>query len=328
MKKSTNKGYLYQNYQRNLIRATVSTNVGINNRERLVNAYGEDVDRIELLNRLKRQSKFTIAWFIIFFTLGIVCFAFDLNGWLNVLDLFIVMFNIYLLSKGKVSGIIVGIIECFVYAVIAFKTQLFGEVIKVLAISVPLNTVALINWIIKLKKKKKGKKYNESSASDQEDITVKKLKKKSILLYLLLAVVIAVASYFFLKYALNQSTALILSSISLTMMVVGKLLTAQQYMDSYVVFIASDIICLCMWLQTLITTPFEFSSITMLVYYAACLSNDLFGYFSWKGMYRRLVVNGGVLLAMRDIKINKIAKVKRQYKGLHWDKDVDISKNS
>ncbi len=327
MKRTTRKKNIYQNYQRNLISATVSTNVGINNQERLINEYGSDVSRIEILNVLKRQSKFTICWFIIFFALGITCLVLDLDGWFNVLDLFVVMFNIYLIAKGKVIGIVIGIIECFLYAYIAYKTQLFGEVIKVLAISVPLNFITLINWLRTKKKQKSGKKYN-SNNNQSEDVKIRKLSKKLIFIYLLLAITITIGGYFFLKYALGQTTALILGAISLTIMIIGKILTAQQYMDSYIVFLLGDLICLAMWIQTLITTPFAIPTVTMLVYYTACFTNDTFGYFSWKDMYRQVAINGGVLLAMRDIKINKIAKVKRQFKGLHWNKEIDISKNS
>lgn len=327
MKKVNSKQNLYQNYQRNLIRATVTTNIGINNNERLINAYGVGLDRIDVLNKFKRQSKFTIYWFVIFFVLGIACLIADPSDWLNVLDLFVVMINIYLLSKGKLMGMVIGIIECGLYAYISYKTQLFGEVVKVLAISVPLNFVSLINWLINMRKLKK-EKFKETSKKEQEDITVKKLTKKMFIIYLFVTVGVAVASYFFLKYVLNQKTALIFGAIALTMTIVGKILTAQRFMDSWIVYIFSDIICICMWLQTLITTPFDFASITMLVYYAACLSNDTFAYFSWKGMYRRVVVNGGVLLAMRDVKIKKIARLKRQYKVLYWNKEIDMKKNS
>lgn len=326
MKKPTNKNSMYQNYQRNLIKATVSTNVGINNYDRLRKTYGEDINRVEVLNVLKKQSKFTICWFTIFLTLGIICLAFDLEGWFNVLDLFVVMFNIYFISKGKAVGIVIGIIECFLYAYICLQSHLFGEVVKVLAISVPLNIYSLTSWILKTRKQRKGK-YNEGKVS-QDEFQVKKLTKKLISIYLIIGVAVAVACYFFLKYALGQTTALILGAISLTITIIGKILTAKQYMDSYIVFIMGDIICLAMWIQTLVSTPFEVASITMLIYYIACLSNDIFGFISWKGMYRKVVVNGGFLLALRDVKINKIAKVKRRYKGLHWDKQVDITKNS
>ena len=49
-----------ESYKRNLIRATVADNIGINNRDRLIKTYGSQANRIEVLNKLKKQSKFTI----------------------------------------------------------------------------------------------------------------------------------------------------------------------------------------------------------------------------------------------------------------------------
>ncbi len=326
MKQKKNNS-IYQNYQRNLIRATVSTNVGINNRDRLIKTYGEDVDRIEVLKILKRQSKFTIWWFTIFFVLGIVCLFLDIDGWFNVLDLFVVMVNIYLVTKGKASGIIIGIIECFLYAFVCLQTNLYGEIVKVLAICVPLNTVSLINWLRSTKKQKKTK-YNETEKQKKTELEIRKLNKKLIIIYSCSAIFIAIGSYFLLKYVLNQNTALILGSISLTLMIVGKILTAQRYMESYIIFILGNIICLAMWVQTLCTIPFEYSTITMIVYQLACLTNDIFGYFSWKKMFRKVAINGGFILVKRKVNIKRIAKLKRQYRNLRWNKQVDLAKNN
>ena len=91
MTKKNDKSHLYQYYQRNMIKATVSTNVGINNHDRLVKVYGAGAARIELLNRLRKQSKFTLYWFTIFISLGLVCLILDPSGWFNVCDLFILL---------------------------------------------------------------------------------------------------------------------------------------------------------------------------------------------------------------------------------------------
>ena len=165
MKNKTDRSNLYQNYQRRLIRATVSTNIGINNHDRLVKAYGSGTQRIEILYRLRKQSKFTIWWFTIFITLGIVCLFLDPKGWFNVFDLFILMINIYLVAKGKLVGIYIGVLECIFYALICYKSQLFGEVLKVMCISVPLNIYSIISWTISMRKQKQ-EKYVETKQSE------------------------------------------------------------------------------------------------------------------------------------------------------------------
>ena len=107
--KKTDKSHIYQNYQRHLVKATVTTNNGINNFDRLIKVYGADANRIELLNKLRKQSKFTIYWFLSFVLLGAVCLVLDFkNSWFNIFDLYILMVNIYLVARGKLAGMYIG----------------------------------------------------------------------------------------------------------------------------------------------------------------------------------------------------------------------------
>ena len=168
MRNKKDKSALYQHYSRNLIRATVSTNIGINNHDRLIKAYGAGAARIEILNKLRKQSKFTLYWFATFIVLGLVCLFLDPAGWFNVFDLYILMINIHLVAKGKLIGIYVGILECVFYAFICFNSALYGEVFKVFAITIPLNIFSIISWMRSARKQKQDK-YVETK---QEDIVI------------------------------------------------------------------------------------------------------------------------------------------------------------
>lgn len=326
--RKTDKSHIYQNYQRHLVKATVSTNIGINNFDRLVKVYGADANRIELLNKLRKQSKFTIYWFLSFVLLGAVCLILDFkNSWFNIFDLYILMVNIYLVARGKLAGMYIGVIECLFYAFICLKSELFGEVIKVMCISIPLNIYTIISWLVSMKKQKnKKEKYTDNN--DKEDIVIKKIKKKQIVLYSFVAVVCVVLSFILLKYGLKQKNALTLSAIALTITIVGKILTAQRFMESYAIFLLGDIICLLMWGQTLVQVGFNIAQLSMILYYLACFTNDVYAYGLWKTMYRKVAVNGGVILYKRRVNIKKIAKLRRMFRNLHWDKKIDMAKNS
>lgn len=324
MRNKKDKSALYQHYSRNLIRATVSTNIGINNHDRLIKAYGAGAARIEILNKLKKQSKFTLYWFTTFIILGLVCLFLDPAGWFNVFDLYILMINIHLVAKGKLVGIYVGILECVFYAFICFNSALYGEVFKVFAITIPLNIFSIISWMRSARKQKQDK-YVETK---QEDIVIKKLSKKSKPIYLLAIVLCSGVAYVLLRFVIGQTNALVLSSIALSISIVGKVMTAKRYMESYVLFLFGNIICLFMWGQTMIQTGFVLADITMIVYYLACFTMDIYAYDLWKAMYRKVAVNGGVLLAKRKLNIKKIIKLRRQFRNLHWDKKIDMAKNS
>ena len=324
MRNKKDKSALYQHYSRNLIRATVSTNIGINNHDRLIKAYGAGAARIEILNKLRKQSKFTLYWFATFITLGIVCLFLDPAGWFNVFDLYILMINIHLVAKGRLLGIYVGILECVFYAFICFNSALYGEVFKVFAITIPLNIFSIISWMRSARKQKQDK-YVETK---QEDIVIKKLSKKSKPIYLLAIALCSGVAYVLLRFVIGQTNALVLSSIALSISIVGKVMTAKRYMESYVLFLFGNIICLFMWGQTMIQTGFVLADITMIVYYLACFTMDIYAYDLWKAMYRKVAVNGGVLLAKRKLNIKKIIKLRRQFRNLHWNKKIDMAKNS
>lgn len=332
--RNNDRNELYQNYQRNLIKATVATNVGINNPDRIVKMYGASANRVELLTRLRKYSKFTIVWYITFFLLGLVCLAISPSSWFFVIDLYVVMINIDLVARGKLIGMYIGVFECALYSINAISTGLWGEVIKSLCICVPLNIVSIVNWTKSIKKQK----LEKFSSKEDEDIIVNKLSVKEIFMFSGIGIAVACACYCLLKFILplivingkpiEQSTALELGTISLAISIIGKIFTARKNMESWVLCITNDIICLLMWGQSIIVGGFDVSQISMIVYYLACFTNDVYAYSLWKSMYRKIAVNGGKLLAMRKVNIRRIIKLKRQFRNLHWDKKVDMEKNS
>ena len=328
--KNNGRSEIYQNYQRNLIKATVATNVGINNTEKIVKMYGASANRVELLTRLRKYSKFTIVWYITFFLLGLACLAISPSSWFYVIDLYVVMINIDMVARGKLVGMYIGIFECFLYSFNAMQSSLWGEVIKNLAICVPLNIVSIINWTKSLKKQK-YEKY--SSKNDSEDIVVYKLSKLGILKFSIIGLFVFGACYVLLRYLLPligivQDKALILGALSLAITIVSKILTSKKFMESWILCISGAVICLMMWGQSILAEGFDISQISMIVYYIACFTNDVYAFSLWKSMYRKIAVNGGKILAMRKVNIRRIIKLKRQFRSLHWNKKIDMERNS
>ena len=320
---------IYQNYQRNLIKATVATNVGINHPERIVKMYGASANRVELLTRLRKYSRFTISWYITFFVLGLVCLAISPSSWFYVIDLYVVMLNIDLIARGKLAGMYIGVFECFLYSFNAINSGLWGEVIKMLCICVPLNILSIINWTKALRKQK----YEKFSSKEDDDIVVNRLSKLEIVKFSLIGLLVAVGCYILLRYLLpligiTQNTALELGAISLALSIISKIFTARKNMESWMLCIVNDLICLFMWAQSIIVAGFDISQISMIVYYMACFTNDLYAFSLWKSMYRKIAINGGTLLAIRKVNIRRIVKLKRQFRSLRWNKKVDMEKNS
>ena len=314
-------------YTKKLIKGKVTaTNgvVGLNAWDASYGAIGNN--RIDVLRALEKQSRFKLIWYIIFVSLGIVCLIISPEGWFNVLDLFVVMVNIDLVSRGNVIGIYVGTAECLMYIYICFLSGLYGEIIKMCVINIPLNIIAIVSWTKNLKKQKE-KKYD----SDESSIVIRKLKKKAYAYIIPSMLVIYVGCYFGLK--LLNTNALIFSAGVLVLTIFSKILSGMRYKENYIFGIISCSIQSAMWLDVIVESSIaanglDLTNLALLVTTIACIVSDINAYTLWKSMYRKVAVNGGEVLAKRSVNIKKIIKLRHTYRNLVWNKEIDITKNS
>lgn len=327
----SNKNYyektnISDNYSRKLISGKVTSTAGIRNPDNLKLVYGLGANRIEVLRALEKHNKFRLIWYIIFFVLGIVCLILEPRSWFYVLDLYVLMVNIDLVSQGKLIGVYIGIAECFMYAYICFVSGLYGEVIKMFVINVPLNIFTLVSWTKNLKEQKK---VSYKSNEEENAVTIRKLNKKSYIWVFLIAVVLFVACYFGL-WALNTS-ALIFSTGVLVCTILNEIMNGMRYKESWLFSILANVISIGMWVQVIVVSSssgLNLMELAPLVSTLASLVNSFYGYDMWKSMYRKVAVNGGEVLAKRKVKIKKIVKLRRKYQKLYWDKKIDMEKNS
>lgn len=325
MKKYSTNDYS-DTYTRNLIRGNVTGNLGITSAMRFSAIYGEGVDRLSILRTLQKENTFRFWWYLIFWTLAIVCLIWQPSSYLSVMETFIIMVNIDLVARGKVAGIYIGIVDCIFYIVIAYLSGLWGEIIKMALINIPLNIVAIVSWTKNLKKQE-TKQYQPAS------IQIQRLNVKTTLLSVGLFIASAVVSFFILNHFTNSAiTTVIISSASLAIGILSKVLNGQRYMEAYIISVVGNIIGLVLWINTIILSveagALNANAVAQIIIYLASLTNNLYGFFLWKSIYRKATVNGGKILVKRRVKINRVIKLRRMYKNLHWNKKVDITKNS
>ncbi len=313
-------------YSRNLVSGKVTATAGIRNPTNLKMVYGAAANRIEVLRALEKQNRFRIIWYIIFLSLGVVCFALEPRSWFNCLDLVVLMINIDLVTMGNIVGIYIGIAECFMYAYICFVSGLYGEVIKMFVINIPLNIFSLVSWTKNLRKQKKNP---HGADEDTNSVVVKKLNKKSWLWLVPLIAVCYVGCYFGL-WALKTS-ALWFSAGVLALTIFQKILNGLCYNENWWFNILANGVSIAMWIQVMITSSSSGIDLMELAPLVATIANfvdSFYGYSLWRSMYRKVAVNGGEVLAKRKVKINKIIKLRRRYQQLIWDKKIDTEKNS
>lgn len=318
-------------YSQKLIRGKVTATEGVHNFDNMKLSYGSiGANRIDVLRALQKENKFRIIWYVVFGVLAAVCLGLDFRNWqawFNVADLIILMINIDLVSRGKIVGIYIGLIECFMYIYICYVSGLYGEIIKMCVLNIPLNIFSIISWTKSLKEQKK-KKY--SDAKEESSVVIKKLKARSYIWIALGSVVLYVGFYFGLKAI--GSNALIFSTAVLTLTVFAKILSGLRYKENYLFSLAAGILSTLMWIEVIVTSAksgsFDYSILLMVLNSLAIVTNDIQGYSIWKAMYRKIAVNGGEVFAMRKMNIKKIVKLRHQYQKLVWNEKVDTEKNS
>lgn len=318
-----------QTYSRKLITGRVTATNGVRNFNNLNIANIGGKNRLDILRTLEANTKFRIIWYILFAILGTVCLILEPKSWFYVLDLFILMVNIDLVTRGKVIGIYIGILECVLYAYIAYLSGLYGEAIKMFLINIPLNIFSIISWTKSYKKEKANtKKYQTEEQSNS--IVVRRLNIKNVWLILAIFVGLYVPSFFGLR-ALGTSV-IILSTLSFVLTILTKILNGLRYVESWICDIIASCSNLIMWVIVVvqsINTGFNLIELPVILTTLAILSNSIFAYIMWRIMYRNLVVNNdGYILKKRPLNINKIIKLKRQYQQLRWNREVDEKKNN
>lgn len=317
-------------YSQKLIRGKVTATEGVHNFDNINLSYGSiGANRVDVLRTLQKESRFRLIWYIVFGCLALVCLALDYKNpqaWFNVIDLAVLMVNIDLVSRGKIAGIYIGLVECLMYIYISYSSGLYGEIIKMCALNIPLNIFSLISWSKSLKQQKEKKYSNEN----ENQVVIKKLKPKSYIWIGVASIFLYVGFYFALQAI--GSNALIFSTAVLTLTVFSKILSGLRYKENYLFSLVSGIMSTLMWIEVIYSSvtsgTFEYSTLLMVLNSLAIVTIDIQGYSIWKAMYRKVAINGGDIFAMRKVNIKKIVKLRHRYQKLVWNEKIDTEKNS
>ena len=311
---------MYQNDL--LIKGKVTATKGIT-KTNSITQYEVGIRRIDFLRAIRSKSKFDLWWIFIFATLTIaanICiiatgnFAYILL--LTNIDVILFLMQSNLSTKGVIAALYISIAECVVYAVICFLNGLYGEVIKQFALSIPLNIVGIVSWTKSIKTNKGTSEFGK-----QQTIIVRKMNAKLWVITLLLCAVFCVTAYFIL--GLLNTSQLLLSSFMLTLSVAGKITYILRFTNHWLFGLLSNIITIITW--TIIVIGGDLSPLVIAISYVASAINCVYGMFMWENMYRKVAVNGSILLQKRNINIKRVVKLKKQMRGTFtWRKAVDM----
>ena len=196
--------------------------------------------------------------------------VFDRENYLTLAASLIGVTSLIFNAKGNPFGQVLMIVFSVLYGVISYSFAYYGEMITYLGMTGPMAVFALISW---LKNPFNGNK---------SEVKVNHIGKKETVFMILLTAAVTAAFYFILEYF--NTANIIPSTLSVTTSFIAVYLTFRRSEYYAVAYAANDIILIILWILAAKT---DISYVSVIVCFAMFLVNDLYGFISWKRMYKR-----------------------------------------
>lgn len=194
---------------------------------------------------------------------------FDRKGILTLAASLIGVTSLIFNAKGNLAGQILMVIFSVLYGIISFSTGYYGEMITYLGMTAPMAVAALISW--------SKNPYN----GNKSEVKVNRIKAGETVFMLFIAAVVTVIFYFILDFF--HTSALPLSTISVTTSFLGVYLTYKRSVFYAVGYAANDIVLILLWVKAAFN---DVSYISVAVCFTVFLINDIYGFLSWSKMQK------------------------------------------
>ncbi len=201
-------------------------------------------------------------------------FAFDRNNYLTFLASILGVTSLIFNAKGNPIGQFLMIIFSFLYGLISFTFQYYGEMITYLGMTMPMAVFALISWL--------KNPYNGNKA----EVKVNKIFKKEIIVMWGLTLFVTLIFYFILSSF--HTANIVPSTISVTTSFVAVYLTFRRSSGFAIAYAANDLVLIILWI---LASAEDIKYLSVVVCFCAFFVNDLYVFLSWKKMEKRQACN-------------------------------------
>lgn len=205
-------------------------------------------------NELSGWKKLEIAWLIITCTVIISLSIYWKDNIMGIISAVTGVACVVLTGKGKLSAYIFGLINCVLYAIIAYKAKLYGETMLNVLYYIPMQFVGFYVW---------------NKHIDNKSHEVKKLhmKNKTRLLWLLL-MIIGTLVYGLVLKLLGDAMPFV-DSFTTVSSVIAMLVSVKMYAEQWWIWILVDIFSVYMWWCTFISGTDTLATLLMWIVYLA-----------------------------------------------------------
>lgn len=194
-------------------------------------------------------------------------FVFDRESYLTLFASLVGVTSLIFNAKGNPFGQFLMVIFSFLYGIISYGFNYYGEMITYIGMTMPMAVFALLSW---LKNPYKG---------NRSEVKVNSISVKESLFMWIGASVVTVFFYFVLVH--YNTTNIVPSTLSVTTSFIAVYLTFRRSPLFALAYAANDIVLIVLWIMASISDN-RYISVT--VCFTAFLVNDIYGYISWQKM--------------------------------------------
>lgn len=201
-----------------------------------------------------------------------VTFLFFLVPEKNPLTLVATLFGVTSLlftAKGLVSGQILALVFCVLYAVVSLTFRYYGEAITYMFMTFPSDLVSTIVWL------------KNPAANGKREVKIEHLNVKKSFIALFVTSIVTFIFYFVLK-ALGTAN-LGISTVSIATSMISSIFTVMRLPYYALGYAANDVVLIVMWILASVENPVY---VPMVLNFVIFLINDLYGFVSWKKIRR------------------------------------------
>ncbi len=225
------------------------------------------------LNPFKLFTKFELClWGISLLTVLLSFIIPSEKDWLSLFASLIGVTALIYNARGNVMGQILSIAFSLLYGIISLIFGYWGEAITYLCMTLPAATVSTISWI-------------QHPYGNTGEVRASKMTKK-ITVYMLLLAIPVTAIFALALWALSTPN-LVWSTISIITSFIASFLTFMRSPYFALVYSLNDIVLIVLWGLASLES---ISYLPMVACFVMFLFNDTYGFFSWKNMQKRQIL--------------------------------------
>lgn len=211
-----------------------------------------------------------VIWGVSVTLITVFFLIFDRSNYLTLFTSLLGAASLIFNAKGNPFGQFLMIIFGIIYAVISFECAYYGEMITYAGMTAPMALFSLIAWL--------RHPFNKN----RSEVSVNKLCKKDVIQMSVLTLIVTSVFYFILDCF--NTAELFTSTLSVTTSFAAVYLTFKRSEYFALAYAANDIVLIILWTLASFEN-IHYVSVTMC--FASFLLNDIYGFISWRKMYKR-----------------------------------------